>query len=159
MNDEQLVADLRREKARETAAHIACLRRLRQLHERGFTPRELASITNDLETSIDNLLRRAPIDAPDVRPGSHGGTAYEIAARYAAGEIDREVALRELIAWEYERPLPPPPPEFAWCNDGAPLVEGSFNIQIGSALQSGFLTDDDYEAIFDALVDDPEPQT
>lgn len=155
MDVEELVADLRWERAREKAANIACLRRLRQLHELGFTPRELASITNDTETSINDMLRRARIDAPDVRPGTHGGTAYEIAVRYAAGEIDREVALRELIEWKYEPAAEPSP--FPWLNGGAPIVDGSFQNQVVRAKRAGFLSRDDYAAVFNALTDDTEP--
>lgn len=152
MNPEQLVVDLGRQKARETAAHIAFLRRLRQLHERGYTQVNLAKIVKVSQPTISDMLRRARIDAPDVRPGTHGGTPYEIAARYAAGEIDRAVALRELIDWQYERPAEPNP--FKWVNDGAPIVEGSFNMQIGRALRDGLLTDEDYDALLDALADD-----
>ncbi len=152
MDPEQLIADLGRQKARETAAHIAYLRCLRQLHERGYTQVTLARMVKVSQPTISDMLRRARIDAPDVRPGTHGGTAYEIAARYAAGEIDRAVALRELIGWQYEPPADPNP--FEWVNDGAPVVEGSFNLQIGRALRDGLLTDEDYDALLDALADD-----
>lgn len=97
-------------------------------------------------------LRRARIEAPDVRPGTHGGTPYEIAARYAAGEIEQAVALRELTGWRYERTGETNP--FPWVNDGAPMVEGSFNTQIGRALRDGFLADEDYDYLLDVLADD-----
>lgn len=71
--DEQLIADLGREKARETAAHIAYLRHLRQLHERGFIQVRLAKIVGVSQPTISDMLRRARVDAPDVRPGTHGG--------------------------------------------------------------------------------------
>ncbi len=49
---------------------------------------------------------------------------HEIAARGAAGEFERDVALRELIEWQYERQRPPSEP-FQWLNGcGAPLVRG-----------------------------------
>ncbi|MFC9519171.1 helix-turn-helix transcriptional regulator [Nocardiaceae bacterium NPDC056970] len=151
MDPEQLVADLRRQKARETAARIAYLRRLRQLHERGYTQVDLAKLVGVSQPTISDMLRRARVDAPDVRPGTHGGTPYEICARYAAGEIDRAVALRELTDWRYARPAEPNP--FEWANDGAPVTEGSFNLQIGRALRNSFLTDQDYDALLDALAD------
>lgn len=152
LDTDQLVADLGRQKARETAAHIAYLRRLRQLHDSGYTQTRLAGIVGVSQPAISDMLRRARRDAPDVRPGTHGGTPYEIAARYAAGELDRTVALRELIEWEYDRPAEPNP--FPWVNDGAPVVEGSFTTQIGSAKRAGFLTRDDYAELLDALTDD-----
>ncbi|WP_143548800.1 hypothetical protein [Rhodococcus sp. ACPA1] len=52
------------------------------------------------------MLHRARVEAPDVRPGTHGGTAYEVAARCAAGEIDPATMRAELIGWEYDKPLP-----------------------------------------------------
>jgi hypothetical protein len=149
--DEQLVAELGREKARETAAHIAYLRRLRQLHERRFTQMRLAKIVGVSQPTISDMLRRARIDAPDLRPGTHGGTAYEIAARYAAGEISRAAMLRELTGWEYEHPAEPNP--FEWAKDGNPVVEGSFTMQVGRALRDGFLTDEDYDGLLEALAD------
>ncbi|QXC46724.1 MULTISPECIES: helix-turn-helix domain-containing protein [Rhodococcus erythropolis group] len=149
--DEQLVADLGREKARETAAHIAYLRHLRQLHERGFTQMRLAKIVGVSQPTISDMLRRARIDAPDLRPGTHGGTAYEIAARYAAGEITRAAMMRELTGWEYERPAEANP--FEWVDDGNPAVEGSFTMQAGRALHDGFLTDEDCDALLEALAD------
>lgn len=149
--DEQLVADLGREKARETAAHIAYLRHLRQLHERGFTQMRLAKIVGVSQPTISDMLRRARIDGPDLREGTHGGTAYEIAARYAAGEIPRAAMMRELTGWEYERGAEPNP--FEWVDDGNPAVEGSFTMQVGRALRDGFLTDEDYDALLDALAD------
>lgn len=151
MNPEQLVADLHRQKARETAARIAYLRRLRQLHERGYTQVDLAKLVGVSQPTISDMLRRARVDAPDVRPGTHGGTPYEICARYAAGEIDRTTALRELTDWTYERPAEPNP--FPWANDGAPVVEGSFNLQIGLALRDGFLAEEDYDTLLVALTD------
>ncbi|MEE2061600.1 helix-turn-helix transcriptional regulator [Rhodococcus artemisiae] len=149
--DEQLVADLGREKARETAAHIAYLRHLRQLHERGFTQMRLAKIVGVSQPTISDMLRRARIDAPDLRRGTHGGTAYEIAARYAAGEITRAAMMRELTDWEYERPAEANP--FEWADDGNPATEGSFTMQVGRALRDGFLTDEDYDALLEALAD------
>ncbi|WP_458683175.1 helix-turn-helix domain-containing protein [Prescottella equi] len=152
MNPEQLVADLRRQKARATAARIAYLRCLRQLHERGYTQVNLAKLVGVSQPTISDMLRRARIDAPDIRPGTHGGTPYEIAARYTAGEIDRAVALRELTGWQYPRPVEANP--FVWANDGAPVVEDSFNLQIGRALRDSCLTDEDYDALLEALADD-----
>ncbi|MFD6896203.1 hypothetical protein ACFWB0_16835 [Rhodococcus sp. NPDC060086] len=149
--DEQLVADLGREKARETAAHIAYLRHLRHLHERGFTQMRLAKIVGVSQPTISDMLRRARIDAPDLRPGTHGGTVYEIAARYAAGEIARAAMMRELTGWEYERAVEANP--FEWVDDGNPSVEGSFTMQVGRALRDGFLTDEDYDALLEALAD------
>lgn len=153
VDTEHLVADLRRQTARETVARITKLRDLRQLNENaGYTQVQLAKILKVSQPTICDMLRRARVEAPDVRPGTHGGTAYEIAARYAAGELDRDVALRELIGWRYE-PVAEQNP-FPWVNDGAPVVEGSFQNQVVRAKRAGFLTGEDYAYLFDAMKDD-----
>lgn len=149
--EEQLIADLGREKARETAAHIAYLRHLRQLHERGFTQMRLAKLVGVSQPTISDMLRRARIDAPDLRRGAHGGTAYEVAARYAAGEIPRATMMQELTDWVYERLAEPNLVE--WVDDGNPAVEGSFTTQVGRALRDGFLTDGDYDTLLETLAD------
>lgn len=51
------------------------------------------------------MLQLARIEAPDVRPGTHDGAAYEVAARCAAGEIGPVTVRAELIGWEYDKPL------------------------------------------------------
>lgn len=153
MNDEQrrLCRELAREKARGTVARISYLRHLRLLHESGLTQTALAQVAGVSGPSVDDLLARARIEAPDIRPGRRGGTAYEVAARYAAGEIDRDTLRRELIAWDYDRPADPNP--HPYVNDAPPINEGGFNNQVGRALDEGLLGDEDYDAVLDALAD------
>ncbi|MGW0025438.1 hypothetical protein [Rhodococcus sp. NPDC003383] len=88
---------------------------------------------------------------PICGPVHTGGTAYEIAVRYAAGEIPRATMMRELADWVYERPAEPSP--VAWADDGNPAVEGSVTLQVGRALRDGFLTGEDYDALLDALAE------
>ncbi|MCQ4117580.1 hypothetical protein [Rhodococcus tibetensis] len=84
---------------------------------------------------------RARVEAPDVRPGTHGGTAYEVAARCAAGEIDPATMRAELIGWKYDKPMAPSAdPD---VDDVRPHTEGGFNHQVGRALSHGFLTEED----------------
>lgn len=59
--------------------------------------------------------------------------------------------MRELTDWEYERPAEANP--FEWADDGNPATEGSFTMQVGRALRDGFLTDEDYDALLEALAD------
>lgn len=146
---QQLYRKLAQDKAREKVARINYLRHLRQLYESGLTQTDLARIADVSQPTISDLLERARVDAPDVRPGTHGGTAYEIAVRYAAGEIDRATLRRELIEWTYEKPGDPSP--FQYANDAPPITEGGFNNQVGRALAEGLLDDGDYDAVLDAL--------
>lgn len=148
---QQLYRGLAQDKAREKVARINYLRHLRQLYESGLTQTDLARIADVSQPTISDLLKRARVEALDVRPGTHGGTAYEIAARYAAGEIDRVTLRRELIEWTYEKPGAPSP--FPHANDAPPITEGGFNNQVGRALDEGLLDDEDYDAVLDALAD------
>ena len=97
------------------------------------------------------MLQRARVEAPDVRPGTHGGTAYEVAARCAAGEIDPATMRAELIGWEYDKPVAPS--GYPDVDDVRPTPEGGFNKQVGRALTHGFLTVEDYDLILGALAD------
>ena len=132
-----------RDRAREVAAHIGFLRSLRQLHGSGVTEAHLAVRNGCSAAEIGHLLARARVEAPDIRPGTHGGTAYEIAARGAAGELDPATVRAELISWAYE---PAHAPDAA-----VPAVPGGFDDQVGRAYTDGLLTDDDYDLIRTAV--------
>jgi len=152
METEQLFTEMAQARAREVVAHIEFLRNLRQLNARGVTQTLLAKRNTVSQPAIHQMLRRAELEAPDVRPGTHGGTAYEIAVRCAAGEIDRETMRRELIEWVYEKPMAPS--AYPDVNDVRPIAEGGFNNQVGRAYDHGFLDAADYDLILDALADD-----
>ncbi|RVW04423.1 hypothetical protein [Rhodococcus spongiicola] len=149
LDKEKLFTELGNEKARETASHIGFLRSLRQLSEAGVPQTVLAARVGVSQPAISDMLRRARLNAPDVRPGTHGGTPYEIAARYAAGELDRETMIRELVEWEYEPP--PEPNPLADIDTYKPPRRGGFNNQVGRAFDDKFLTDEEYNAVLDGL--------
>jgi hypothetical protein len=144
---------MRRARAREVLAHIEFLRCARQLNARGITQTELADRCRVSQPGMRQMLLRAQDQAPDVRPGTHGGTAFEIAVRCAAGEIDRATMRRELIGWKYDRYEGPPNP-YADLNDVPPIIECSFKHQVGRAYSDGFLNAEDYDLILNALADD-----
>ncbi|MHA4850954.1 MULTISPECIES: hypothetical protein [unclassified Rhodococcus (in: high G+C Gram-positive bacteria)] len=148
---DRLFSSMAENRAREVVAHIGFLRNLRQLYEGGVTQTRLAEVNGVSQPAISQMLQRARIEAPDVRPGTHGGTAYEVAARCAAGEIDPETMRAELIGWEYDKPLAST--GYPDVDDVRPHTEGGFNHQVGRALAHGFLTDEDYDLILDALAD------
>ncbi|MFE7422769.1 hypothetical protein [Rhodococcus sp. NPDC057529] len=148
---DRLFRGMAENRAREVVAHIGFLRNLRQLHEGGVTQTRLAQVNGVSQPAISQMLQRARIEAPDVRPDTHGGTAYEIAARCAAGEIDPATMRAELIGWQYDKPLPPS--GYPDVDDVRPTPEGGFNHQVGRALSHGFLTGEDYDLILDALAD------
>lgn len=69
----------------------------------GYTRVKLATVLTSQPT-ISDMLRRARSTPPDIRPGTRGGTTYEISAGHGAGEIDRAVALREPTERQYATP-------------------------------------------------------
>ncbi|EID81758.1 MULTISPECIES: hypothetical protein [Rhodococcus] len=148
---DRLFRGMAENRAREVVAHIGFLRNLRQLYEGGVTQTRLAQVNGVSQPAISQMLQRARVEAPDVRPGTHGGTAYEIAARCAAGEIDPATMRAELIGWDYETPMALT--GYPDVDDVRPHAEGGFNHQVGRALTHGFLTDEDYDLILDALAD------
>ncbi|MBM4574935.1 hypothetical protein GS896_25550 [Rhodococcus hoagii] len=63
--------------------------RLRQLYELRHTQSELAQLFRDTESAVGHWLRHVRNGAPDVLPGTTGGTPYPRAARKAVGEAGR----------------------------------------------------------------------
>ncbi|WP_209448841.1 hypothetical protein [Rhodococcus qingshengii] len=147
----RLFTTMAQNRALEVVAHIEFLRTLRQLHTDGVTQTRLAQVNAVSQPAICQMLRRARVEAPDVRPGTHGGTPYEIAARCAAGEIDEATMRAELIGWSYQKSELPT--GYPGVDDVRPQPVGGFNNQVGRALADGFLTDEDYDVILDALTD------
>lgn len=56
------------------------------------------------QPAISRLLSQAEVRGVKPLPeGFSGASPYEIAERYAAGDIDREAMIRELSAWPYAK--------------------------------------------------------
>lgn len=89
--------------------------------------------------------------AARARPGQLAGSAYEVAQRYAAGEITREQLLDALIHWPYvpEEPLPLD----EWNITPVPAGPESFEETTAEAYHDGLITAEDYEKIIAALPD------
>jgi len=151
LDRERLFTSMAQNRAREVVAHIEFLRTLRQLYADGVNQTRLAQVNAVSQPAICQMLRRARVEAPDVRPGTHGGTPYEVAARRAADEIDEDTMRAELIGWTY--PNSESPSGYPDVDDVRPQAVDGFNNQVGRALADGFLTDEDYDVILDALAD------
>lgn len=102
-----------------------------------------------LHTNQSTVSRWATRGRQQTPPGQLGRNAYEVAQRFAAGEITREQMLEALTRWPY-RPSTPPPVE-EWNITPAPAAAGSFEAAVGRAYDDGLLTAEDYDAILDAL--------
>lgn len=130
-------------------ARIEQLRKVRQANERGVNQLDLAKANNVSQPAISQWLKMARIDAPDIRPGTAGGTPYEIAARCAAGLLSREVMIRQLSEWVYESVDRIPASE----GEVPPLNLAGFNLQVGRALDDRFIDDSDYDRVLEAVAD------
>ena len=96
-NSDRQLASVRRLRHRHLLGRLDYLRALRQLSI-GRTQSELARALGLTQPSISSALKSAARLA-DPRPGFSGAGPYEIAQRYAAGELDRERLLYELSRW------------------------------------------------------------
>ncbi|MDV6246661.1 hypothetical protein [Rhodococcus opacus] len=70
-------------------AHIGFLPNLRQLYEGGVTQKRLAEVNGDSQPAISQMLQRARVEAPDVRPGTHGGTLRPAVTAPRESFVDR----------------------------------------------------------------------
>ncbi|RMB70186.1 hypothetical protein AYK61_25975 [Rhodococcus sp. SBT000017] len=136
-------------KAHVVLARIEQLRKVRQAYERGVHQTDLAEANKVSQPAISQWLKMARIDAPDIRPGTAGGTPYEIAARCAAGLLSREAMIKQLSSWVYSRAEMSPDGE----GDVPPLNLSGFNLQVGRALDDRFIDDAEYDRILEAVAD------
>ena len=112
------------ERVRETrqGTELALLeqrRALRQAEEVGVSQTTLAAAVGVSQPAVAKALKFAR-KVRDIPAGFSGADPYEIAQRYAAGEIDRARVVDELSRWTYVSEPPVDPLE-----DYAPQVPGS----------------------------------
>lgn len=114
-----------------------------------MTQMQLAAAMGVSQPNVSDIVRRARVEVGETpRPGFHGSSAYEIAARYHLDEIDRSTMLAELSRWPYET-TPRAAEADVWRADGQVPVAGSFADEIGRAFDDGLLTDADYDELLD----------
>ncbi|MTG90842.1 hypothetical protein GJV82_18150 [Cellulosimicrobium sp. BIT-GX5] len=101
---------------------------------------EIAKVLAISQPAVHKALKAAE-RVPDVAEGFSGASPYEIAERYAAGQIDRPRVIDELARWPYART--PKTDGFDWLVKDAP---GTFE-EVGRALDDGLLDDDTYDAV------------
>jgi hypothetical protein len=90
-----------------------------------------------------------------VPEGFSGASPYEIAERYAAGDIDRDTMIRELSAWPYATNKGAAAAAAEW--ESTPYLDtpGSF-AEVGRAFDEGLIDGDAYDQILDASDEAPE---
>ncbi|MCW3768863.1 MULTISPECIES: helix-turn-helix domain-containing protein [Paenarthrobacter] len=139
----------RRAKARRELGSLDYIRSVRLAVEelgQGTVARALGVSQPAISKLLASAEARGVAPVPD---GFSGASPYEIAERYAAGDIDRDALIRELSAWPYP-----------W-NEGAddavheldwmpcPEPPGSFE-EVGRAFDEGLIDGDAYNQILDA---------
>lgn len=108
-----------------------------------MTQTDLAQSLGMTQPSISSALKSAA-KVPEPREGFSGASAYEIAQRYAAGEIDRDQLVDELTRWEYV-----PRPQTDGYDDLLIVPDGTFE-EVGQARRNGLIDGETYDVILHA---------
>ncbi|MFD6029077.1 hypothetical protein ACFWE5_00065 [Cellulosimicrobium funkei] len=104
---------------------------------------EIARLLAISQPAVHKALKAAE-RVPEVADGFSGASPYEIAERYAAGQIDRARVVDELARWPYAGT--PKTDGVDWVVEDAP---GTFE-EVGRALDDGLLDADTYDAVLAA---------
>lgn len=97
------------------------------------------------QAAVSKALSRAQA-VPDPRPGFSGASPYEIAQRYAAGELTRDQVIDELTRWPYD----PSPTTDGWDSLIVDVPGTHTKAELVQALDDGLLEEDTYDAIGEA---------
>lgn len=128
----------------EDLASRDVLRAVRSAADLGALQREIAAALRVSQPAVVKMLQRQPADAPSIPAGHSGATPYEVAERYAAGQVSREQMRAELGAWHYA-------PRQAPDIDEAGVPDLTTVDALDEALRRGLIDEDDYDAIADLL--------
>lgn len=109
-----------------------------------YTQRQVADWLALAQPTVSKTLRTAEKD-PVVRPGFSGATPMEICERYAAGMIERDQLVDELIRFDYE-----PGGETDGYDSLTMDPPGTWT-EVQDALRRGLIEEDVYVKVFDHL--------
>ena len=151
---ENAIDNARRARARRELGGLDYIRSVRVAVET-TDQRVVARALGVSQPAISRLLSQA--ETRGVKPvpdGFSGASPYEIAERYAAGDIDREAVIRELSAWPYSKNEGAAAAAAEW--ESTPYVDtpGSF-AEVGRAFDEGLIDGDAYDQILDASDEAP----
>lgn len=147
----------RRALAREDLGRLDYIRALREAVQQGLGQSEIARALHITQSAISQALTRAESKGVKAIPeGFSGASPYEIAERYAAGEIDRDEMIRQLSAWRYVK-APDHTEQLAteWKAILPPDPPGTFE-EVGEAFDKGLIDGVAYDIILDASEDAPD---
>ncbi|OOP62741.1 hypothetical protein BMF89_08375 [Arthrobacter sp. SRS-W-1-2016] len=147
----------RRALAREDLGRLDYLRALREAVQQGLPQRDIARALHITQSAISQALTKAESRGVKAIPeGFSGASPYEIAERYAAGDIDRSEMIRQLSAWPYVKaPDHTEQLSMEWKAILPPDPPGTFE-EVGEALDKGLIDGDAYDIILDAAEDTPD---
>src|SRR5438132_4272609 len=148
---ETAISRARRAMAQTDLGRLDYLRAVRSAVAAGAQQREIAKALHVTQSAISQALAKA--EAKGVREipeGFSGGSPYEIAERYAAGEIGRDEMIRQLSAWPYVK-APDHSEQLAreWKAVLPPDPPGTFE-EVGEAFDRGLIDAEAYDIILDA---------
>ena len=133
----------RRLRSRRAVDGLDYLRELRRLSV-AMSQTDLAQSLGVTQPTISAALKSAA-KVPDPLEGFSGASAYEIAQRYAAGEIDRDQLVDELTRWEY---VPTPHTDGPY-DDLLIIPDGTFE-EVAQARRDGLIDGETYDEILHA---------
>jgi hypothetical protein len=108
---------------------------------------QMADVLHTSQANVSRWAARGREQLQRRAGGRLGGDPYEIAQRYALGQIPREEMIAALAAWPYEQDFVPSD----YWDDVGVSPERGFENTVGRAFDDGLLSDDDYNAILDAM--------
>jgi transposase-like protein len=122
---------------------------VRAVREQGATQTDVAHVLGVSQPTVHRWLQEA-VRRPQHGPRALGADPYEIAQRYAAGDITREQMHAALVAWPYQRDSTLDGDYWDKTDPGA-AKDATFSATVGRALSDGLLSDAEYDAILDGL--------
>lgn len=156
-SSDHAIDQARRALAREDLGRLDYIRALREAVQQGLGQSEIARALHITQSAISQTLTRAESKGVKAIPeGFSGASPYEIAERYAAGEIDRDEMIRQLSKWPYVK-APDHTEQLAmeWKAILPPDPPGTFE-EVGEAFDKGLIDGEAYDIILDASEDAPD---
>lgn len=118
-------------------------RMLKAVH-RQLTQTQMATVLRLSQPAVAKALQRAE-SVPDTVGEFKAASPHEVCQRYAAGLIDREEVIRELVAWPYRSA-----PEINEFGELESSTAGTFT-DVENAVSFGLIDDAIYEEVFNQL--------
>jgi hypothetical protein len=147
-DDQAWRSTLAKAAARKTLAEADFLTTVAAMTER-VSQTEMAAVLHTSQANVSRWAARGREHAQRRRAGRLGADPYEIAQRYALGQIPRDEMIAALAAWPYGEDFVP---SNYWDDIGV-SPQDSFSRTVGRAFDDGLLSDEDYDAILDAMAD------